>query len=202
MQSYQMNTVKNLLADTLCEKSNGYIMEQLFERFPTLPELFDASELELLTIKGIGKRKSLQILSALKLARALNVPPQSPYVIKSPQDVVDLMLPELAYLTKEHFVVLFLNTKNQVIDKETISIGSLNSCIVHPREVFKAAVKRSSASIIAVHNHPSGVPQESPEDVQLTQRLVEAGSIIGIELIDHVIICSQSYCSLKEKGLM
>lgn len=202
MQSYQMNTVKNLLADTLCEKSNSYIMEQLFERFPTLPELFDASEPELLAIKGIGKRKSLQIVSALKLARALNVPAHSPYVIRSPQDVVNLMRPELAYLTKEHFVVLFLNTKNQVIDKETISIGSLNSCIVHPREVFKAAVKRSSASIIAVHNHPSGVPQESAEDLELTKRLVEAGSIIGIELLDHVIICSQSYCSLREKGHM
>jgi DNA repair protein RadC len=100
------------------------------------------------------------------------------------------MREELRYLQKEHFVCLFLNTKNHVIGQETLSVGSLNASIVHPREVFRAAIKRSSASIICVHNHPSGDPTPSPEDIQLTHRLVEAGSIIGIEVLDHSARCS------------
>lgn len=97
-------------------------------------------------------------------------------------------------------VVLFLNIKNQIIHKQTIFIGSLNASIVHPREIFREAVKRSAASIICAHNHPSGVPTPSSEDIEVTKRIVEAGYIIGIELIDHVIIGDHQYISLKEKG--
>src|SRR5665647_1187816 len=117
-------------------------------------------------------------------------------------DVADLMTEELRYLQKEHFVCLFLNTKNHVIGQETLSMGSLNASIVHPREVFRAAIKRSSASIICVHNHPSGDPTPSPEDIQMTARLVEAGQIIGIEVLDHIILGDQNFVSLKEKGFM
>lgn len=95
-----------------------------------------------------------------------------------------------------------LNTKNHVLAQETLSMGSLNASIVHPREVFRAAIKRSSASIVCVHNHPSGDPTPSPEDIQLTHRLVEAGTIIGIEVLDHVIIGDQRFISLKEEGFM
>lgn len=202
MHSYQMNNLKVLLADTLCEKAEGYVIEQLFVRFPSLPELLDVTEQELIAIKGIGKVKARQIVSALKLARALTVPTQTPYIIRSPQDVVNLMTPELAYLQHEEFHCLFLNTKNHVITKERISVGSLNAAIVHPREVFRAAIKRAAASFIAIHNHPSGDPTPSREDIELTKRLVEVGSITGIELLDSLVVCSHSYCSLKERNLM
>lgn len=109
---------------------------------------------------------------------------------------------DLRYLQKEHFVCLFLNTKNHVLAQETLSIGSLNASIVHPREIFRAAIKRSSASIICAHNHPSGDPTPSPEDIQITERLVQAGELIGIEVLDHVIIGDKHYISLKEQGLM
>lgn len=202
MQSYQMNNLKALLADALCEKPEGYVMKQLFNRYTTLSELFDVTEHELLTIKGIGKSKARQIVSALQLARILNAPGQQAYTISSPKDAADLMKPELAYLQREHFVLLFLNTKNRVIGKETIAIGSLDSCIVSPMQVYKAAVKRSSAAIIAVHNHPSGDPTPSREDIALTERLVNAGEIMGVQLLDHLIIANENYCSMKERGLM
>ncbi|OMD43039.1 RadC family protein [Paenibacillus odorifer] len=202
MQLYQLDTLRGLLANTLCEKSNGYVMEELFNRYATLSELLDVNEYELLTIKGIGKSKARQIISALQLARILNAPAQQVYTIRSPKDAADLMMPELTYLQREHFVLIFLNTKNRVIGKETIAIGSLDSAIVHPREVFKAAVKRSSAAIIAIHNHPSGDPTPSREDIALTERLVNAGEIIGVQLLDHLIIANENYCSMKERGLM
>ncbi|WP_058303737.1 RadC family protein [Gorillibacterium timonense] len=202
MQSYHMNTLKNLLADTLCEKTSSYIIEEIFCRFSTLSELFNASEPELLAIKGVGKVKARQIVSALKLARALNVPTGEPYVIRSPKDAALLMTPELGYLQREEFHCIYLNTKNQVIGTEGISVGSLNASIVHPREVFKSAIKKSSCSIICVHNHPSGDPTPSQEDIVLTKRLVDAGEIIGIDVLDHLVISSHSYCSMKEKGYM
>ena len=99
-------------------------------------------------------------------------------------------------------MVLFLNVKIEVLHKQTIFIGSLNSSIVHPRDIFREAVKRSAASIVVSHNHPSGNPTPSPEDIELTKRLIEAGSIIGIEVLDHVIIGDHKFISLKEKGFM
>lgn len=105
-------------------------------------------------------------------------------------------------MEKEHFKAILLNTKNHVISIEDISIGSLNSSIVHPREVFKPAIKRSSASVILVHNHPSGDPTPSREDIEVTSRLVNAGNVLGIAVLDHVIIGNNSILSLKEQGLM
>jgi DNA repair protein RadC len=107
---------------------------------------------------------------------------------------------DMRFLTQEHFVSVYLNTKNQVIHKKTVFIGSLNASIVHPREVYKEALKRSAASIICIHNHPSGDPTPSREDIEVTKRLAECGKIIGIELLDHLIIGEQKYVSLKEKG--
>ena len=195
-------TIKNLFAQTLAERPGSYIVEELFSRFPSIAELMSATEQELMQIKGIGKAKAKQILAALELAKRLNAPAEAPYIIRSPRDVAQLMIPEMRYLQVEQFVVLFLNTKNGVIAKETISIGSLSASIVHPREVFKAAIKRSSASIIAVHNHPSGNPTPSAEDIQITNRLVESGKIIGIDVLDHIIIGDGQFYSLKEHGLM
>lgn len=156
---------------------------------------------ELCELRGIGPAKALQILAALELGKRLaSTGMEAAPVIRSPRDVAALMTEELRYLQQEHFVILFLNTKNRVTGRETLAIGSLNAAIVHPREVFRAAVRRSAASIICVHNHPSGDPTPSAEDVQLTERLAEAGRLIGIELLDHIIIGDKDFVSLKERG--
>jgi len=123
----------------------------------------------------------------------------TPDTIRSPQDVYQLSL-DLVSKEQEHFVVYCLNSKHHVINRKTIFVGSLNSTVVHPREVFRAAIENSSASIICVHNHPSGDPTPSPEDISVTQRLCEAGEIIGIELIDHVIVGRTGWFSLKANG--
>lgn len=125
-----------------------------------------------------------------------------PVIIRSPHDAAELLSEQMRYLQKEHFVCVFLNTKNHVIAQETLSMGSLNASIVHPREVFRAAIKCSSASLVCAHNHPSGDPTPSPEDISLTARLVEAGQIVGIDVLDHLIIGDGSFVSLKERGLM
>jgi len=123
----------------------------------------------------------------------------TPDKISKPQDVYQLSL-DLVSKEQEHFVVYCLNSKHHVINRKTIFVGSLNSTVVHPREVFRAAIENSSASIICVHNHPSGDPTPSPEDISVTQRLCEAGEIIGIELIDHVIVGRTGWFSLKANG--
>ncbi|WP_028550002.1 RadC family protein [Paenibacillus sp. UNC451MF] len=195
--------LKSLLANSLREKQGSYIIEEIFNRFPTTEDLFEVTEQELISIKGIGQMKARQIISALKLAQKLSLSINPPvYKIRKPEDVYKLVEPEFRYLKKEHFVCLFLNSKNGVIARETVSIGCLNASIVHPREVFRPAIKRSSASIICVHNHPSGIPDPSPEDVEITKRLVEAGTIIGIDVLDHIVIGHYQYVSLKERGLM
>lgn len=122
------------------------------------------------------------------------------YVIRSPEDVSSLVMEDMRFLKQEHFVCLYLNTKNQVIFRHTVFIGSLNASIVHPREVFKEALRRSSASIICLHNHPSGDPSPSREDIDVTKRLYEAGRVLGIELLDHIIIGDRTFISLKEQG--
>ena len=129
-----------------------------------------------------------------------NAPKEMPKVIRSPQDAYDLLRFEIGYLQYEVFVAIFLNTKNGVLGWEVLSQGSLNASIVHPREVFKKSVQYSSASILVGHNHPSNDPTPSPEDLRMTERLVQAGNIMGIEVLDHIIVCADRYISFKEQG--
>jgi DNA repair protein RadC len=159
---------------------------------------------ELMQKKGIGLAKAVQVKAGIELGRRIARDSQfrERVTIRTPRDAAHYMMEEMRYLAQEHFVVLFLNTKNQVSAHETIFVGSLNASIVHPREVFQAAIKRNSASIICLHNHPSGDPTPSPEDVEVTRRLVEAGKILGIEVLDHIIIGDRRYTSMKEKGFM
>mgnify|MGYP000318124722 FL=1 len=158
---------------------------------------------ELSKIKGIGLAKAVQIKAAVELGRRISRYSGGQQVtITSPLDVKALLMEEMRFLEKEHFKAILLNTKNHVISIEDISVGSLNSSIVHPREVFKPAIKRSSASIILVHNHPSGDPVPSKEDIEVTSRLVDAGNILGINVLDHIIIGNNSILSLREQGLM
>lgn len=156
---------------------------------------------EMTGIRGIGETKALQIHAGIELGRRLARLSQGDRpVIRSPRDAAALVMEEMRHLQKEHFVVLFLNTKNHVIAQETLSMGSLNASLVHPREVFRSAIRQGSASIICIHNHPSGDPTPSREDIALTNRLVEAGNIIGIEVLDHLIIGDGIFISLKEQG--
>ncbi|MFD5021081.1 RadC family protein [Paenibacillus sp. NPDC058367] len=195
-------SIKTALADALCVKESSPMIQELFSRFVTPYELLDASELEFTRIKGVGPAKARQIVSTLKLARALNTPLESPYVIRKPEDAFQLMRFVVGHLMHEEFWILPLNTKNHVICKERISVGTLNSAIVHPREVYRSLIQRAAASYIAVHNHPTQMTDASPEDIQLTKRLTDAGELLGIELLDHVIVSTDNYCSLKERGLM
>ena len=121
--------------------------------------------------------------------------------MSSPGKVAELVMPRLRFLKQEHFLAIHLNTKNRVLAIETISIGTLDSSLVHPREVFRAAIKNSCASLILVHNHPSGEPYPSNEDLNITRRLKESGELLGIPVLDHIIIGGNKYISLREEGL-
>ncbi len=177
------------------------ISNQLLHKFDGLRLLMNASIEEISNINGIGEAKATQLLAAFELGKRSNrLQYEDRFVIKSPDDCAKFMMDEMRFLEQEHFICLYLNTKNQIIARETIFKGSLNASIVHPREVFKEAFRRSASSIICLHNHPSGDPTPSREDIEVTKRLVECGKIIGIELLDHIIIGEHKYISLKEKG--
>lgn len=157
---------------------------------------------ELKSYKGIGSVKAAQIKAAVELGRRMrNYRSERKIRISSPSEAAELVMEDMRYLKKEMLKVIFLNTKNYVMDIKDVSIGSLSSSIVHPREIYTEAIKKCCASIIVSHNHPSGDPQPSSEDISVTKRIAEAGKIIGIELTDHIIIGDGIYTSMKEKGL-
>lgn len=184
--------------ESVMDLSNRVLMH-----FEGLKLLSEATIEELIAIKGIGNAKGVVILAALELGRRIQqYKPEEYFFVRSPEDGADYVMEEMRSLNQEHLVVLFLNTKNQIIHRQTIFVGSLNASIVHPREIFREALKRSAASIICAHNHPSGDPAPSQEDIHVTRRLVEAGKIMGIELLDHLVIGNHSFTSLKEKGYL
>lgn len=158
---------------------------------------------DLMKIDGIGLSKACSIVSALELSKRLNMRECiDNFSIGSPKSVADIFMNILRDEMKEHFYVLLLDTKNKIISWDEISKGDLNSSIVHPREVFKYALRYSANSIICLHNHPSGDPTPSSQDIDITKRLEEVGDLVGIRLLDHIIIGYNKYVSLKEKGLM
>ena len=157
---------------------------------------------DLSKIGGIDSAKATTLLAAFELSkRALKVNDTNLPVINTAKDAA-AQLTDMRDLKKEHFMVLYLNAKNQLVHKETISMGTLNANLVHPREVFEPALKYSAAQIIAAHNHPSGDPKPSEDDLELTKRLVEVGKMMGIEIMDHVIVSKNSHFSFKEEKLL
>lgn len=179
------------------------LAQQLFARFNDLPGLTSASVEELCSVKGMGSVKAVQIKAALELGRRMAVLPAAQRaVIASPEDAAALVMDSMRHLDREHFKIMLLNTKNHLLAIETISIGTLNSSMVHPRELFKAAIKKSAAGLILVHNHPSGDPSPSGDDIVITRRLIEGGEILGISVLDHLIIGDNKFISMKSKGLI
>jgi DNA repair protein RadC len=179
------------------------LAEHLLSEFDGLRGVARMTVEEMSNVNGIGPAKAAQIKAAIEFGRRLvAASPEERPRITSPRDVYNLIGPSLRDEKREHFVALLLDTKNGVLRHSTISIGDLSSSIVHPREVFSVAVRHSAASLIVAHNHPSGDPTPSPEDAAVTRRLVEAGGIMGIEVLDHIVIGDNRWVSLREKGLM
>lgn len=179
-----------------------HMANRLLARYGGLPGLARASFAELEAEKGLGRAKAAQIKAALEIGRRmlLAAPDERP-TIRSPADVAQLLIAEMAHLPQEHLRVLYLDTRHRVLGIETVTIGSLNASHIRIADVFREAVKRSSAAIIVAHNHPSGDPTPSPEDITVTRRLAAAGRLLDIEVLDHLIIGQQRYVSLRERGL-
>lgn len=166
-----------------------------------IKQLSQINSTQLMKVHGIKESKAAQILACFEIARRLESfnSVEKPK-ISSPEDVYRRLFPRMREQKKEMFIELCLDTKNQILKEEVISVGSLNANVVHPREVFKLALTESAAHIIVAHNHPSGDPAPSREDIEITKKLVETGNIMGITVLDHVIIGDGRHFSMKEAG--
>lgn len=176
--------------------------QQLLAQYDGLRGLAKATIAEICQVKGIGSAKAVQIKAALELGRRLMVAaPEERPQITSPADAANLLMLDMSLLEQEHLWVLLLDTKNHVIDVVKVYQGSVNASLIRISELFRAAVKQNCAAIIVAHNHPSGDPTPSPEDVRVTHQIVDAGKLLDIEVLDHLIIGHQRFVSLKERGL-
>ncbi|MGI6611257.1 MAG: RadC family protein [Limnochordia bacterium] len=186
----------------IAERSSLDLADEMLVRWRDLRKLADASVEEIAQIRGVGPAKAVRLLAALELGRRLllQTGEQRPQ-IRCAADVAALSLAKMRDLPREEFVAFLLDTKHRVIEAKTISVGHLSASLVHPRELFREGVRRSAAAMILAHNHPSGDPEPSNEDVRLTHRLQQAGKLLGITVLDHVVIGDNRYVSLRERGL-
>lgn len=179
-----------------------HLADRLLTRFGNVRGLLELSTDELQLEPGIGVAKACQLAALSEFAVRIAESRLHEAVIRQPNDLAILLMPYFRQLAHEEFVVVLVDTKNNVLSKRTVFRGSLNASIVHPREVFKYAIRHSAAAVLVAHNHPSGDPTPSREDIDVTRRLVEAGKIIGIEVLDHVVFGDGRTISMKEKGLV
>jgi len=156
---------------------------------------------QLAKIKGIGRAKAEIIKASFEFSQRAQVVKKESVIVGEAKDVADLVMPQMRHLDQEHLKVVSLNNKNKVLAVSTVFIGTLDASLVHPREVFKEALRRTAKSIILVHNHPSGNPEPSREDVDITKRIVQTGKVLGIEMLDHIIIGNGEYISMRAKEL-
>ncbi|WP_163191786.1 RadC family protein [Clostridium thermarum] len=196
-----------LLALILRSGNSGENIINLCNRILTeaggLNGLLNSNAEEFMKLKGIKEAKAAQLLALAEITKRFRTYKSGEeYIIKSPADAASILMETMRSLKQEVLKIILVNTKNKVILIKDVSMGSINSSIVHPREVFMEAVRRSAASIIVCHNHPSGDPTPSSEDINITHRLKECGKLLGIELLDHIIIGNGTYISLKEKGIL
>jgi len=180
------------------------IAQEIINKEGNLANLATKSHSALLKTTGIGKDKAATLIAAFEISRRILSQTKWLHEIKvtSPSDIAKIYIPKLRDELKEKFIVLCLNSSNRIIKEEIISIGNLNSSIVHQREVFKVAIENSAASIILLHNHPSGNVEPSNEDIIITRQLVEAGKIMAIPVFDHIIIAGDNYTSFVERRLI
>ena len=185
------------------QKSVINIAQELLAKFGNIKAISQATLEELCQIKGIGLAKAAQIKACFELGKREDLEPElKNFDIKDPEAVVKAIRSSIKDKAKEHFKLILLNPRNKIIGISTISIGTLNASLVHPREVFKDAITHSAASVVLAHNHPSGDPEPSEDDLKITNKLVDSGKILGIEVIDHIIIGKNNFCSFKERGLI
>jgi len=178
------------------------LAEAMLARFDGLPGLARAGVGELAQVKGIGEAKVAQIKAAMELGRRLlATAPNERAQIRSPADAANLLMLEMSLLEQEHLRVILLDTRNRVLQITTVYQGSLNTSLVRVGELFREAIRRNSAAVIIAHNHPSGDPTPSPEDVAITRQIVQAGRLLDIDVLDHVVIGRGQFVSLKERGL-
>lgn len=177
------------------------LANRVVAKYSEIADMREVTLQELTEINGIGLAKAAKVLAAIEISKRLDTQKVNPCpVIRGPQDGADLVMQEMSLLSQEHFHCVFLSTRNKLVHRETIFIGSLNSSVVHPREIFKQAMKYSSASVMCFHNHPSGDATPSTQDITVTKRLKKAGDLLGIPLIDHIIIGNNTFTSLKQEG--
>ena len=178
------------------------LASRLLAHFGGLPGLARASITELQAVKGVGPAKAIEIKAALELGRRLlAAAPEERAQITSPADAANLLMSEMMFLEQENLRLILMDTRSRVLSSPTIYVGSLNTSVIRIGELFRAAIKENAAAFIVAHNHPSGDPSPSPEDVNVTRQLVQAGKLLDIPLLDHIIIGRQRFVSLKERGL-
>lgn len=174
---------------------------RLLTRFGGLAGIARASFGELCAERGVGQAKAAQLKAALELGKRLTATQANEKtVIRTPQDVADLLMAEMALLDSEHLRVVLLNSKNHVISVSEVYKGNVNASLIRPGELFREAVRENCPAVIIVHNHPSGDPDPSPDDVRVTEQIIAAGKTLDIEVLDHIIIGNGRYASLKERG--
>lgn len=179
------------------------LAERLIRHFGTLRRMGQASLEELQQVKGIGRVKAIEVKAAIELGgRAKSLSAQPRPKIRAAADVADLLMSQFRAYETEHFKVVLLNTKNEVLKTVRITIGSIDETMAKPMDVFRQAVREGAPAIVLAHNHPSGDPEPSRQDLQLTERLMRAGEVLGVRVLDHVIFGDGRYVSLQERGLM
>jgi DNA repair protein RadC len=187
------------------KRSAVNISQELLAKFRNLKGVSDATIEQLCEIKGIGTAKATQIKSCFEISKRLETQEKEiseDIAISSPKDAAKAAQSILKNKKKEYFLIFPLDSRNKIAKESIISIGTLTANLVHPREVFKEAISRNAVQIIVIHNHPSGNPEPSEDDLEITKRLVESGKILGIEVIDHIIVARDNFFSFKEKGLI
>ncbi|KPV43227.1 RadC family protein [Alicyclobacillus ferrooxydans] len=189
LQSGNRNVPVLELANRVLRQANGLL------------GLLDVTVEELMAVQGIGVAKALQIAACVEIGRRIvRSPGENKHQIRCAEDAAEYVMDRMRHLKKEHFFILHLDTKHRLIGEEIVSVGSLDASIVHPREIFKSAVKKSASAILCLHNHPSGDPTPSPEDKAVTARLCEVGRILGIDVLDHIVVGDGRYVSLRAEG--
>ncbi len=178
------------------------LAQRLIVNYGGLPGLARASFAELRAERGLGNAKTAQLKAALELGRRmLLASPEERLIVRSPSDVAQILMAEMSHLEQEHFHVLYLDTRNRLLGSDDVYVGSLNASHIRVAEIFRDAVRRNCAAVIVAHNHPSGDPSPSQEDVHVTRQLVAAGDLLGISVLDHLVIGQQRFVSLRERGL-